>query len=86
MPKITSDALFERHGIRLPRGKYRVYVRGGNYEIYSVKDDTEGCILVGGAVFPDEVRGSRAAFDGLYAKLLAAWFRKEPMEITVRHE
>jgi len=48
--------------------------------------DTEGCILVGGAVFPDEVRGSRAAFDGLYAKLLAAWFRKEPMDITVRHE
>jgi len=49
-------------------------------------EDTEGCVLVGGAVLPDEVRGSRAAFDGLYAKLLAAWFRKEPMEITVRHE
>lgn len=49
-------------------------------------EETEGCILVGGAVLPDEVRGSRAAFDGLYVKLLAAWFCKEPMDITVRSE
>lgn len=49
-------------------------------------EETEGCILVGGAVLPDEIRGSRAAFDDLYVKLLAAWFRKEPMDITVRSE
>ena len=49
-------------------------------------EETEGCILVGRAVLPHEVRGSRAAFDGLYGKLLAAWFRKEPMDITVRSE
>lgn len=86
MPKMTSDALFERHGIRLPKGKYQVYVKGGNYEIYSVKDDTEGCILVGRAMAIDMVTNSRDAFNALYAKLLAAKFRQEPMEITVRSE
>lgn len=48
-------------------------------------DDTEGCILVGRTKAIDRINNSRDAFDSLYAKILAAWFRKEPITITVRN-
>lgn len=52
----------------------------------NVAADTQGCILVGRAMAIDMVTNSRDAFNALYAKLLAAKFRQEPMEITVRQE
>lgn len=45
--------------------------------------DTEGCILVGRATGVDAIYNSRDAFNTLYPKILAAWSRKEPIEIIV---
>lgn len=47
--------------------------------------DTEGCILVGRTKAINRINNSRDAFDSLYAKMLAAWFRKEPITIIVRN-
>lgn len=55
-----------------------VRIHSGN-----VAADTEGCVLVGRTKDIDRINNSRDAFDSLYAKLLAAWFRKEPITITV---
>lgn len=45
---IKGGSVFkETYGINLPVGKYKVYIDGTNYKIYTVKDDTEGCILLG---------------------------------------
>lgn len=46
----TNDAVnkeLNKYGINLPNGKYKIKTMGDMYEIYSIKDDTEGCILLG---------------------------------------
>ena len=45
--------------------------------------DTHGCILVGKAKSTDRIYNSVDAFNVLYSKILAAWVRKEPIQITV---
>lgn len=47
-------------------------------------ENTEGCILVGKAKAIDLVTNSRDAFNKLYARIIGAWSRKEPISITVR--
>ena len=49
-------------------------------------ENTEGCILVGRNKTKDFIGNSRDAFDNLYAKMLGAWMRKDPITIEVRHE
>lgn len=43
----TVNSELAKYGINLPDGKYKIKTVGNIYEIYSVKDDTEGCILLG---------------------------------------
>lgn len=45
--KITQSELKRKYGITLPRGKYSIHKEGDLYEVYSVKDDTLGCPLLG---------------------------------------
>jgi len=45
--------------------------------------DTWGCILVGTTRGNNRLRGSRAAFDRLFAKMLAAHERGEPITIEI---
>ena len=45
--KIGKTELLKKYGIDLPVGKFAVTNDGNQYTINSVKDDTEGCILVG---------------------------------------
>lgn len=45
--KISAKTLKENYGIDLPKGKYHFEESNNGLTIYSVKDDTEGCILVG---------------------------------------
>lgn len=47
MAKITQKDLLIKYGISLPKGKYDIVVDGNKYKIYTVKDDTEGCLLLG---------------------------------------
>ena len=47
MKEITQKELLDKYGIDLPKGKYSINTKENVYDIYSVKDNTEGCILVG---------------------------------------
>lgn len=45
---VKGGAVFKNtYGVDLPEGKYSIKAVDGNYEIYTVKDDTEGCVLLG---------------------------------------
>jgi hypothetical protein len=63
--RMGKNALRKKYGIDLPSGKYSIKT-GDSYEVYKVRDDTEGCILVGSTHAKDFVGNSRATF----AKLL----------------
>lgn len=47
MKEITQKELLDKYGIDLPKGKYSINTKENVYDIYSVKDSTAGCILVG---------------------------------------
>lgn len=46
-------------------------------------DDTEGCIIVGTDRLNKSLGRSRIAYDKLFAKLVEAKKRKEPIELTI---
>ena len=47
MKEITQKELLDKYGINLPKGKYSINTKENVYDIYTVKDNKEGCILVG---------------------------------------
>lgn len=47
MPQISREKLLSDYGIDLDKGLYKIYEKDGQYQIFSVKDDTEGCPLLG---------------------------------------
>lgn len=47
MATITQKDLLKKYGISLPKGKYDIEVADGKYKIYTVQDDTDGCLLLG---------------------------------------
>ena len=63
--QITKKEIKEKYGIDIPKGKFQIYVKNNNYEIYSVKDDTAGCILVGIDKGKDIIYNSRKTFGEL---------------------
>lgn len=78
--KISRYELKNRYGIDLPVGKYTIKVDGGSYTINTVKDDTEGCILVGENKEVGKVLNSTATFKRLYDVLKSA---KDSIYITI---
>ena len=70
--KITHQKLLSEHGVNLSIGKYAIRAKDGFYEIYTVKDDTEGCIIVGSInerTDDDWVGGSKIAMQRLLPKI-----------------
>lgn len=47
MATITQKDLLKKYGISLSKGKYDIEVADGKYKIYTVQDDTDGCLLLG---------------------------------------
>ena len=82
--KINKAELKSKYGIDLPNGKYRITVRDGFYTVNTVKDDTEGCILVGKNDVVGMVTDSKNTFLRLYNKMYAAHQRGEAIEITIK--
>ena len=81
--KISKSDLQEKYGITLPSGKYMVHTKADHYEIYSVRDDTEGCLIVGQERIENYVRNSKLAFDALLEKMKMAWAKDEEVWITI---
>jgi hypothetical protein len=81
--KITKANLIAKYGIDLPFGKYQIYTNGDSYRIYNVKDDTEGCILLGQTRNKDSIGNSRLAVDKLFNQVELAINNKEPVEIKI---
>lgn len=83
--KISRNELKNRYGIDLPIGKYRIKVEGGSYTINTVKDDTEGCIIVGLNKVVGKVVDSQKTYTNLMRKyLLIAKERNEHITITIQ--
>lgn len=81
---ITKEDLLKKYGIYLPKGKYSVKVSKGMYVISTVKDDTEGCILVGDSYSKDIIYNSRITFDKLFLEIKnCISIRKEPVTIEI---
>lgn len=83
---ITHQKLLSDHGLDLSKGKYAIRAKDGFYEIYTVKDDTEGCIIVGAVndrTDDDWVGSSRVAMDRLLPKIEDALAVKEAVWIEV---
>lgn len=83
--KISRNELKNRYGIDLPIGKYRIKVEGGSYTINTVKDDTEGCIIVGLNKVVGKVVDSQKTYTNLMKEyLLIAKERNEHITITIQ--
>ena len=63
--KISRKELLNIYGIDLPKGLYDIEVEGNNYNIYSVNDDSLGCLIVGENKEVGKVLNSRATMDKL---------------------
>lgn len=63
--KISKKDLLTEYGIDLPIGLYDIEVNGSNYNIYTVKDDSLGCLIVGENKEVGKVLNSRATMDKL---------------------
>ena len=70
--KISRKELVSKYGIDLPTGKYDINLLENVYTINTIKDDTDGCILVGSSNDrndDDWIGGSKVALSQLMVKL-----------------
>lgn len=84
--KISKSELERKYGIKLDAGKYAIKATNGTYDISTVKDDTDGCILVGisNEKKDDNFIGkSKIAYDILFLKLVEAKERGEKLTIEI---
>lgn len=70
MKDITRKELMDKYGIELPVGRYHIYKKDGEYIIYTVSDDTYGCVLTGLNKVKGKVVDSRICFEKLMDKYL----------------
>ena len=66
MKTITRAELKKKYGIDLPPGEYSIEKDGSAYNIYSIKDDTLGCLLPG----ENKVKGKVLNSTKWYYKLM----------------
>lgn len=82
--KITKEELKNKYGIELPKGQFSVKKVGDAYEVYSVKDDTQGCVILGENKVKGQVINSRATCEKVFARMYDAYLRNEPIFLTIR--
>jgi len=63
---ITKEELLSKYGISLEKGKYTIENLGDKYKINILKDDTDGCILVGDQITEKGLLYSTTAYQRLY--------------------
>lgn len=82
--QINKTELKKKFGIDLQKGKYNIYLKDGFYEIYTVKDDTEGCILVGFNKQKGMVLNSKDTLAKLMFELNIADIKQEKILIEIK--
>ena len=82
--RISAKTLKDNYGIDLPRGKYYFEESKDGLIIYSIKDDTEGCILVGKNSKKGMVLESKKYEKLLVQTLQEAANRGEKITITIK--
>lgn len=83
MKEITQKELLDKYGIDLPKGKYSINTKENVYDIYSVKDNTEGCILVGENKVKGKVINSKKTMKKLMMILQKAIDNNEKIFINI---
>lgn len=83
MKEITQKELLDKYGIDLPKGKYSINTKENVYDIYSVKDNTEGCILVGENKVKGKVINSKKTMKKLMLILQKAIDNNEKIFINI---
>jgi len=81
--KITTETLKSQYGISLPPGKYEIRVRDGFYKVDLIKDNTDGCILVGLNKGEDLIYNCSATYDYIYGSIEEALRKKEKVKIWI---
>lgn len=85
MKEITQKELLDKYGIDLPKGKYSINTKENVYDIYTVKDNTEGCILVGECKDVKEgfIYNSKKTMKKLMAILQTATDKNEEIHLSI---
>jgi len=87
MKKIKKSELLSEYGIDLPAGKFCIKTDNSVYSVYKVKDDTEGCILVGAgcnsSMKKQSVTNSTVKYKEMYKKIAKALLEGERVTIRV---
>lgn len=84
MKTFIKNKLMEDYGINLPKGKYRIQIKNNIYQIYKIKDDSLGCILVGENKIKGQLIHSKYHSDLLDQKVTKALDNKEDVYITIK--
>lgn len=84
MKTFIQNKLMEDYGINLPKGKYRIQIKNNIYQIYKIKDDSLGCILVGENKIKGQLIHSKYHSDLLDQKVANALANKEDVYITIK--
>ena len=82
--KITKEELKSKYGIDLPKGQFSVKKVGDAYEVYSVKDDTQGCVILGENKAVGMVLNSAKTCEKVFARMYEAYLRNETIFLTIR--
>lgn len=80
--RIGRNQLLKQYGIDLPAGKYRIKLNDNIYTINTLKDDTEGCPLIGYNKKEDMIYNSKLAFRS-FMPILRDALKKEKVWLTI---
>lgn len=84
MPKLNRASVLKTYGIDLPPGKYSIHDEGDHYDIFTVRDDTEGCPLLGAFRTATGVRGCAEVNQSLIDFIASAEDRGDAVWIEVK--
>ena len=82
--RISRAQLLHKYGVDLPVGKFSVCNDGVKYINSKVRDDTEGCLLVGSTHSEDFVGNSRATFAKLFELIESAYDKGDEITLEIK--
>lgn len=81
--RIGRNKLKNTYGINIPVGQYRIKTNPDSYDVYTVKDDTLGCPLLGQVRTGTGVANCKGINDRLLLTIKAALQRGEDVWLVV---